>query len=322
MKIDPALLPHVEEQEAFNTLVAAFMPSVPSFSTAEGLSALRTNDGFFGTEPVDHAEDRTIPGLAGPIPIRVIAPRHAAPTSAHVHFHGGGWCIGAAKTGDSTAAALADATGAVVVSVDYRLAPEHPFPAGPDDCEWAARWVIENAHAEWGVTTLSIGGGSAGAHLAALTLLRLRDREGLDAVQRFVAADLLFGCYDLGLTPSARDSHDKLVIPRAMLEACMSHILPGIDVEGRRSPEWSPLYADLTGLPPALFTVGTLDPLLDDSCLLYERWTAAGNEGELRVYPAGVHGFPSFPTELGRIATSHMTTWLATKLRDRPSMSE
>src|SRR5262249_31854888 len=153
--------------------------------------------------------------------------------------------------------------GAVVVSIDYRLAPEHPFPAAPDDAEAVAVWLLEQAEAEWGASTWTIGGGSAGAHLSALTLLRLCDPHGQDPVRRFPAAVLDAGLFDLGLTPSARRSDDALVIPRPVMDACLEYFTPGLDPEQRRQPDISPLYADLFGLPPALFVTGTVDPIID-----------------------------------------------------------
>ena len=197
------------------------------------------------------------------------------------------------------------------LSIDYRLAPEHPFPAGADDCEAAAVWLIEHAAEEFGTDHLLIGGGSAGAYLAALTLVRLRDRGLAD---RYSGANLLFGVYDLGLTPSQRDSHDSAIIPRATMEACYRHYTPGLDAEARRDPAISPLYANLTGLPPALFTCGTLDPLLDDNLFMAQRWKAAGNDADAAIYPDGIHGFHGFPTEMGARATARIEQFLADRL--------
>lgn len=315
MRVDPALAAHVDEQRNFNQLVAAFMPNVPSFSSPEGLAELRANDGFFASTPIDGVEDREIPGPAGPIPARVVRPTSGPIRGVALQLHGGGWCIGTARSGDAASQQIADATGLVVLSIDYRLAPEHPFPAGPDDCEAAARWLVEHAEAEWGAAPLVIGGGSAGAHLALLTLLRLRDAAD-GTLERYLGANLMFGCYDLGFTPSARDSHDALVIPRAMLDACMAHALPGLDADARRDPSISPLFADLSGLPPLLLTVGTLDPLLDDSLFLAARAGIAGTTVEIDVYPECVHGFPSFPTELARIANDRMAAWVGARLHD------
>ena len=196
-----------------------------------------------------------------------------------------------------------------VVSVDYRLAPEHPFPAGADDCEDVALWLVEQAPAEFGSSRLTIGGESAGAHLAVLTLLRLRDRH--DVRGAFDAADLVFGCYDLSMTPSQRLWGDRyLVLSAPVMSWFGDQFLPGASLEERRSPEISPLYADLAGLPPALFVVGTLDPLLDDSLFMAARWEAAGNESRLLVYPEAVHGFTAFPIQVADLANLAQVSFL------------
>ncbi len=313
---DPALDAFLDETRQMNRLIEAFMPQVPSFADPDGLEQLRENDGFFGRPPIDGVVEGVLPGPAGPIPARFIAPETAAVEAVYLELHGGGWCIGRAAASDAYNEALAQAAGIAVVSIDYRLAPEHPFPAGPDDCEAAAVWLLEHAAAEWGTDRLMIGGGSAGAHLAALTLLRVRDHHGADAVARFVAADLQFGVFDLGLTPSQRFGRDALAIPLAMLEACYAHALPGLDREARRDPSISPLYADLSGLPPALFTVGTIDPLLDDTLFMAARWAVAGNDAELAIYPECVHGFNAFPTEMAQRANDRIAQFLLAHSHD------
>jgi acetyl esterase len=299
----------LEETRNFNAMVAAFMAEVPDFATAEGLEKLRANDGFFASAEVAGVIERDVPGGDGPVPARLFVPERVE--AVYLNLHGGGWCIGSAQSSDAEMAALAEAANVAVISIDYRLAPEHPFPAGPDDCEAVARWLLDDAVAEFGTDRLFIGGASAGAHLAALTLLRVRDRLGQDAVDRFIGANLIFGAYDLGMTPSQRTAVDGLVIPLPTLEACYANALPGVDREGRRDPAWSPLYANLTGLPPALFTVGTADPLYDDSLFMAARWAAAGNEATLEVSPECVHGFVAFPTTLGRRARDRAQGWVA-----------
>ncbi len=190
--------------------------------------------------------------------------------------------------------------------MDYRLAPEHPYPAGPDDCEAAALWLRENAQSEFGSDRLTIGGGSAGGHLAAVSLLRLRDRFGDTG---YCAADLVFGVYDLSMTPSQRAGVESAVIPTATMDWFYNHFVS--DPATRKAPDISPLYADLRGLPPALFTVGTYDPLLDDSLFMAQRWQAAGNEAEIEVYPGGVHGFVAFPIAIGAEARQRSTEFVA-----------
>ena len=198
-----------------------------------------------------------------------------------------------------------------MISVDYRLAPEHPFPAGPDDCEAAALWLRDHAAEEFGAERLTIGGGSAGGHLAAATLLRLRDRFGETG---FLAADLIFGVYDLGMTPSQRHATESPVIPTATMAWFYDHFVP--DASRRRDPDVSPLYADLRDLPPALFTVGTLDPLLDDTLFMAQRWSAAGNDTELAVYPGGLHGFVGQPIAIAAEARQRSAPFLANAIAD------
>jgi len=186
---------------------------------------------------------------------------------------------------------IADNTGLAVVSVEYRLAPEDPYPAGPDDCEAAAAWMVKNAEKEFGAGALTIGGESAGGHLAAVTVLRMRDRYGYTG---FRGANFVYGAFDLSMTPSQRAFGDRRLVLRTIdMQQFYNAFLP--TVTDRRVPDISPLYADLKGLCPALFTVGTADALLDDTLFMHARWIAAGNETELAVYPGGAHGFTLFP---------------------------
>ncbi len=138
--------------------------------------------------------------LAGDVPVRIITPADA-PCGVLLDIHSGGFYMGAASDNDVRNSALADRLGVAVVSVDYRLAPEHPWPAAPDDCETVAKWLAESAEARFGTGRLVIGGVSAGATLAMTTLLRLRDR-GIDA---FAGAVLQYGTFDLSAqTPAGR----------------------------------------------------------------------------------------------------------------------
>ena len=308
----PPFVPHTPEMVAearqLNVLIEQFMDEAPTFATPDGLAQLRDNDGFLGQRGEVDVALGELPGPAGPVPTRTFVPE-GEPAAVVLHLHGGGWCIGSAAAGDVPNRELADRAGVVVVSIDYRLAPEHPWPAGPDDCEAAALWLLEEGPRRWGCDRLVLAGGSAGAHLAAVTLLRLRDVHRV--VDRVAGADLVFGAFDLGMTPSQRAAERALVIPTESLQACYRHLLPGLDREDRRDPSYSPLFADLAGLCPALFTVGTLDPLLDDSLFMAARWAAAGNDARLDLYPECPHGFPAFPIELGRLAQQRSADWIA-----------
>jgi acetyl esterase/lipase len=243
---------------------------------------------------LDRARDITVAGRDGDIGLRIVAPEGREAVGAYLHIHGGGWALSAADLQDPVLADLADATGLCAVSVDYRLAPEHPYPAALDDCEDAAVWLVREGLDALGLPgVLTIGGDSAGGHLSVTTLLRLRDHHGIDS---FRAANLIYGAFDLSHTPSQRNWGGRnLILTTPIIRWFGDMFLPGRDLEARRDPDISPLYADLRDLPPALFTVGTLDPLLDDTLFMESRWRAAGNEAELRLWPEAIHGFNVFP---------------------------
>ncbi len=268
-------------------------PAVTRRARAEGRSI------WPKPEILPQGRDRSLPGRAGEVGVRVFTPDKV--DGVYLYIHGGGWVLGAANQQDVRLWRFATEARLAVVSVEYRLAPEHPFPAGPDDCEDAALWVVRQAAAEFGTGRLLIGGESAGAHLAVLTLLRLRDRHSVEGA--FSGANLIFGCYDMSMTPSQRLWGDRnLVLSGPIMAWFGSHFLPGMDAEAKRSPEISPLFANLSGMPPALFTVGTLDPLLDDSLFMHARWRAAGAESRLLLCEEAVHGFNAFPIAVAEAA--------------------
>lgn len=238
------------------------------------------------------------------IPLRIIAPDR--PRGVYLHIHGGGWVLGAADQHDPMLERIADSTGLAAVSVEYRLAPEHPYPAGPNDCESAAAWLVKNARNEFGSDVLTIGGESAGGHLSAVTVLRMRDRYGYTG---FRGANLVYGAYDLSMTPSQLAFGNRRLVLRTIdMQQFYNAFLPTIT--DRRVPDISPLYADLKGLCPALFSVGTEDALLDDTLFMYSRWIAAGNEANLAVYPGGAHGFTLFPSRLTEEAAERSIEFL------------
>ena len=311
---DPALLAHVDEQRGHNAKlmeVTSAMTAIDT-STVEGIEWLRAAmapGGLFGMTTLDFPETREIPGPAGPVPIRILRPERVA--GVYLHFHGGGMTVGSAASMDGRNWPLARATNLAVVSIDYRLAPEHPFPAGPDDCAAAGSWLMEHAEEEFGSERLFVGGESAGAYFAILTLIRLRDRLG--GCPPFLGADLCYGVYDHGGTPSATLLVGK--VPYAVgADRNRVHFLPDRSREEVRVPAISPLWAELHDLPPCLLTVGTADFLLDDSLFLAARLASAGNDVELAVYPDGPHGIDGAPTEMGRIARERIYGFLLTRL--------
>jgi acetyl esterase len=307
---------YVDEMRRVNQQLAT-APALP-WRTAEDVWRLRA---FLASPespyaammpvPVLPVEETAIPGPAGEIPARVIRPERVE--AVLLSIHGGAWMIGSAQMDDGENDELARACGVATVSIDYRLAPEHTLEDAMDDCEAAALWLVEHAPAELGTDRLLIGGGSAGAHLAVMTLLRLRDRHR--AAGRFLAANLVFGCYDLSGTPSARLRREgSSTLGREVAESVHQHVLQSRATEEVRAPSISPLFAELSGLAPALFSVGLLDPLLDDSLFMAARWEAAGNGSELAVYPESDHGFTGFPTGMARAARARQHDFVRARL--------
>jgi acetyl esterase len=282
---------------AYNQSLAGLLATLPSHHELDDPAASRAararGEGPFPVPSrVEEGEDRVITGRAGEIPLRVFTP--PVVRGVYLHIHGGGWTFGSAGDQDVLLWRLARAAEVAVVSVGYRLAPEHPYPAAPDDCEDAAHWLVDGASREFGTDRLAIGGESAGAHLAAVTLLRLGERAAA-----FRAAQLTFGAFDLSMTPSQRQwGEANLVLSTPIMAWFYDQFLPGLSPEERRGPDISPLYADLRGLPPARFVVGTQDPLLDDTLFMAARWEAAGNDTTLEVIAEAAHGFLQFPLEV------------------------
>lgn len=297
------------ETNALNNAIMAAMDGMPEWWDvgAETVrEARRQGRGPFPPAPQSpRAVMREIDGPSGHrVPVRIVAPEN--PRGVYLHLHGGGWTLGACDQQDPMLERIADSTGLACVSVEYRLAPEHPYPAGPDDCEAVALWLANTAKDEFGSDILTIGGESAGGHLAAVTLLRMRDRHGY---RGFRGANLVFGAFDMAMTPSQRRFGDTRLVLRTLdIEKFADAFLPPhLD---RRDPDISPLYADLGGLCPALFTIGTSDALVDDSLFMHGRWIAAGNPAELAVYPGGAHGFTAFPGKLADSARARIDAFL------------
>ncbi|MHB8439441.1 MAG: alpha/beta hydrolase [Acidimicrobiales bacterium] len=307
----------LDEARRFNGVLERMLAGVAPVEVAGAVETRRRRAEGSGVFGAVRRSERPVNRFMGGVPVRTVVPVDKAPLAVYLHIHGGGWALGAVDEHDPLLEGLADFCQLAVVSVDYRLAPEHPYPAGPDDCEAVASWLVEHADAEYGTPRLLIGGESAGAHLCVLTLLRLRDR--LDAAKRFVAANLVFGFYDLTLTPSARDWGERnFVLSTPTLEWFAEQFTPGMSEDERRRGDVSPLYADLAGMPGALFSVGALDPLLDDSVLMARRWASFDNDTELRVYPEAPHGFHAFPTAVGRKAIGDQLRFVTESTRPSP----
>ena len=301
------------------TVVAAALGAIAEMFAGQGEPpedleerALFSRAAFQATypEPEPSGVDTEIAG----VPCRVFRPEGAA-RAVFVHFHGGGMILGSPMMNDPGNRQLADRHQVAVVSVDYRLAPEHPSPAGPDDGVAVLRWLLDHGSAEFGSDRLLLGGESAGGYMAAAMLLRLREIPG--ALGRVLGANLVYGVMDWGRSPSQRglrasDGPDMLT-PDGIETFCDCY-LPGLSDDERRAPEISPAFADLHGLPPMFVSVGSADHLLDDSLLFASRAAAAGDEVELFVAPDMPHGFQAFPCGITAAWNAALDRWIAARL--------
>lgn len=300
------------QTQAINDQLEAFFQTVPPIWDVGAPAirkARRNGEGLLGREQESEiAQWRTVSHNGHDVRVRIFTPETVL--GIYLHIHGGGHTIGAADNQDQTLEKLARSQKVAVVSVEYRLAPENPWPAPADDCEIAAAWLINKAKAEFGTNKIIIGGESAGGHLSAVTLLRMRDRHGFTG---FAGANLIYGMYDAGLSPSARNWGERnLIISTPIIKWFVGNLLPAAQFSeiDKRDPDISPLYADLTGLPPALFTVGTLDPILDDTLFMAARWAQAGLSADLRIYPGGIHAFDMLDIPIAHEARATMATFI------------
>jgi acetyl esterase len=247
------------------------------------LSALRGED-----LPLGSVTDITIPGPDGTIAARVYVPTgEAAARPGLIWLHGGGWTIGDLDTTDSIARSMCGRAEVVVVSLDYRLAPEHPHPAGLEDCLAAVRWV--HAHGEsLGIDTarLAIGGDSAGGNLAAVASQELRGEVPL----RFQL--LVYPATDLTLSHgSIEENAEGYLLTKASMMWFTDNYLQGHDA---KDPRASPLYGDLEGLPPALVVTAEYDPLRDEGEAYAAALRDAGVHAQDVRYEGQIHQFFSF----------------------------
>lgn len=255
---------------------------------------------------------RRISWLGHSVSVRILKPA-GAPRGVYIDYHGGGWAIGTAAMDDLVNARLVRDSGLAVVSVDYTTLPDIAFLDMIAQCHAAADWVFEHAEAEFGMRDVFIGGESAGSHLAACAILRLR--EARRDFARLRGAVLFYGPYDLSCTPSVRAAtHETIVLDGPAMTSGIAKLLPERNEEERRDPAVSPLYADLRGLPPALLLCGTIDPLIDDSRLMAERWQATNGNAKLIVVPEAPHAFNRFPTRVAAKTNAFVREWIGEQL--------
>jgi acetyl esterase/lipase len=262
-------------------------------------------------------ETSLAPTTGAGVPLRVIRPLGAV-RGLVLQIHGGGWAIGNAKMDDQLNAAMARACDVAVVSVDYRLAGQASITDLLEDCLSASSWILDGGLPELADLPAVIVGESAGAHLAAATLLQLKASP--EQLRRVAGAVLYYGVYDLAGTESVRQAGpDTLVLDGPSLIAGLRLLTPGMGDEDRRLAPLSPLFGDLTGLPPALLFAGGLDPLRDDSIQMADRWAAVAPV-EFHLVPEAPHGFIRFKTQIARKSLARSYAWIIEAL-GRPGYS-
>lgn len=321
---------------------AAGIPPLYTQTLAEAraadLAAIRAGGG--DVEPVHEVRDTTVPGPAGDLRVRVHRPAGDGPLPTLVYFFGGGWTLGSVETADGICRRLANATGCQVVTVGYRLAPEHPFPAAVLDCHAATRWLAEHA-ADLGVDPdrLVVGGDSAGGNLAAAVTLLARaeggprlagqllvypntdqqsdrprpGRETDPAIDADPATDAgpATDAEPRADTGRAADEQDPLLFNRHSVDWYRGHYLA--DPADAADPLASPLLADdLSGLPPALVVTAEYDPLCDEGERYAQRLREAGVPVRASHYPGMIHGFFAMPGvfDAGRRAQDEAAAFL------------
>ncbi|WP_122756929.1 alpha/beta hydrolase fold domain-containing protein [Pseudomonas sivasensis] len=240
------------------------------------------------------------------VPVRILRPV-GKPKGVVLDIHGGGWVIGNAQMDDDLNLGMVNACDVAVVSVDYRLAVDTPVEGLMEDCLAAARWLL--CEDEFKQLPVIVVGESAGGHLAAATLLALKQWPEL--LQRVSGAVLYYGVYDLTGTPSVRNAGpETLLLDGPGMVDALRMLTPDISDDERRQAPLSPLYGDFDGLPPALMFVGELDPLKDDTLLIAERWPQA----EAHLLPESAHGFIHFPVAMGEAVLAYSRRWISTRI--------
>jgi acetyl esterase/lipase len=281
--LDPEIQPIVDLMNAAPGPPAHLVPIDQARAAHERESLVMGGPG----EEVASVRDIGVQGPGGPVPVRVFRPAGDGLLPVVAYLHGGGWVLGTLDGFSPLCRALANASGAIVASVGYRLAPEHPFPAGLEDTRAAVRWLAANAGELGGdPDRIAVAGDSAGGNLATVVARRLRDEGG--PALRFQA--LVYPVCDSGInTPSYRECGDGFGLTAAGMRRYWELYLDGAD---GRDPDASPLQAeDLSGLPPAFVLTLRHDVLRDEGETYARALEAAGVPVTLRRYDGAVHGF-------------------------------
>jgi acetyl esterase len=266
--------------------------------TFEGLTAdeLRARANMAVPSPIElpSITDRTVPGPAGDIPVRIYRPSDEVGLPVVVFFHGGGWVIGDLESHDHMARAIASKADCVVVAVDYRLAPEHKFPAAADDA-WAALEYVATHADELGVDAarIAVAGDSAGGNLAAVVSVQARDAEHVEVIQQVLLYPVTDGACD---RPSMTENAEGYMLTRGAMD--WFHEQYAGSEDDLTDPRYSPIYGDLAGVAPAVVVTAEFDPLRDQGEAYAVALTDAGVDVVHTTYEGMIHGFFSMDAGL------------------------
>jgi acetyl esterase len=283
MALDPQVQAFLDQVAAMN------LPPLNTLSVAEAREAAAALSEMHGApEPVASVDNLGVPGPGGEIPVRVYTPEGSGPLPVLVYFHGGGWVIGDLETHDALCRTLANALSCAVVSVDYRLAPEHKFPAAAEDAYAATQWVAKNAdQIGCDPRRIAVGGDSAGGNLAAVVTLLARDRGGPQLVFQLLICPLTDSSCD---TVSCRENAEGYFLTLEMVRWFWNQYLSS-DAD-RGNPYAAPLHAgDMRGLPPAMVLTAEFDPSRDEGEAYADRLRTDGVPVQLKRYDGMIHGF-------------------------------
>ena len=290
MPLDP------QAQRVIEQMAALDLPPVYTVSPQQARINRKARPMAPGPE-VAKVDNRLIPGPDTEIPVRIYTPEGSGPFPTLVWFHGGGWVVGDLDTVDATARRLTVGVGCVVVSVDYRLAPESKFPGAADDCYAATVWTAQNAsQLNADPNRVAIGGESAGGNLAAVVTLMARDRRGPSLACQVLVYPVTAPNFD---TPSYLQNAEGYNLTRAVMMWYWDQYLR--DASDASNPYAAPLLADdLSGLPAALVITAEYDPLCDEGEAYAERLKAAGVPTTCTRYDGMIHGFFGMPGVLDK----------------------
>ena len=284
---------HPQTRALLDLIEQRQLPATHTLPVAEARAVYRDRRGFTQPAPpaVAKIQDLQASGPHGAIPLRLVRPAgsdDAAVLPVLVYYHGGGWVIGDLDTHDTLCRELANGAGCAVVAVDYRMGPEHRFPAAVDDCAAATRWV--HAHAtelHLDPTRIAVGGDSAGGNLAAVVAIDARDRGDLPLAFQL----LIYPVTDQHRgTPSHAENGQGYLLTTDTMNYFAGHYLQ----DPAHYDDWraSPLRReDLGRLPPALVLTAGYDPLRDEGKAYAERLTGAGNAASYVCFDREIHGF-------------------------------